>query len=324
VDWEKQSVLITGVDGFIGSHLAKRLLESGARVNGISRRELIAGKSGLMVWELQNKITNYIGDVAEKEFVNEVIHESKPQWIFHLAAQAIVSKGQGSPLDTFQTNVAGSLNMVVLSQDNLNLKGIIVASSDKAYGNSDILPYTEGVPLRGGAIYDTSKACADMLSSCLSTWMDIPLGITRCANTYGPGDLNFSRIIPESMREIAAGRPPVIRGDGLHERDFIYIDDVVSGYLRIAEYIAINKPRGEAFNLGTGVSTRVVDLVNQILSLDKSGIKSPQVLGEAKPAEISRQYVDWTKARKKLNWRPEYTLEEGLTKTLQWYMDYFR
>ena len=294
----------------------------GADVHGISRKIPINNESGLLLWGIADKISNHIGDVADQTFVKQVIEESSPHWIFHLAAQSIVSKGQTTPRTTFETNVHGTLNIISHSQISQNLSGIIVASSDKAYGNSLELPYVEDAPLRGGSIYDTSKACADLLANSYSTWLKIPLCITRCANIYGPGDLNFSRIVPDVLRELIAGRAPVIRGHGRHERDFVYIDDVVSGYLKIAQYLSENKVSGEPFNLGTGISTNIYDLVTMISKIYKSGEVTPLILGEEKPEEITKQYVNWEKAKAKLDWEPEFTLHEGLKATIDWYSNY--
>jgi CDP-glucose 4,6-dehydratase len=322
MDWEKQRILISGIDGFIGSHIAKRLVGLGSEIYGILKGEIVEGKSGILLWDIQDRIRNYIGDIADLSFVRHVLDESKPHWVFHLAAQSIVTEAQNYPLKTFQTNIVGTLNVLSACHNLNEFKGVIVASSDKAYGNSNELPYIESSPLRGGSVYDTSKACADLLSSCFSKWSNIQLGITRCANTFGPGDLNFSRIIPDVLREISAKRAPVIYGDGLHERDFIYVDDVVSGYLKIAEYMDVNVTKGETFNLGTGVPTKVKDIVNKIILLSALDIGRPKVLGRAKPAEISCQYVNSDKARTKLDWAPEYSLEEGLMKTIKWYLEY--
>jgi CDP-glucose 4,6-dehydratase len=324
MDWLGQRILITGIDGFIGSHLAKRFQVLGANVYGISRRTPVKGESGILLWNLQDKITNHIGDVTDTVFVKNVITESKPNWVFHLAAQSIVNEAQNNPQKTFHTNILGTLNMVSSCHYENAPQGIIVASSDKAYGHSDVLPYIESAPLRGGSVYDTSKACADMLSSCFSKWMRIPLAITRCANTYGPGDLNFSRIIPDVMYTIAGGRNPIIQGDGEHERDYIYIDDVISGYLKIVQYMNLNQINGDTFNIGTGLPTKVKDLVKTILHISDLDLDELTILNKEKPAEISRQFVDAGKARLELGWKPNYTLEDGLRITLKWYLNYLK
>lgn len=323
MQWASQKILITGVDGFIGSHLAKKLYDLKSDVTGIIRRPLRAGHSALLLHSLEDKIKTITGDVSDYGFVDNVIKTLQPRRVFHLAAQAIVGDGQQNPFQTFETNVRGTYNIISSALGLNPLPNIIIASSDKAYGNTEELPLTENMPLLGGSFYDTSKACADMISSSFAHWAKIPICITRCANTYGPGDLHFSRIIPDTIREILFGNVPCIRGDGKHERDYIFISDVVEGYLCAAKYLDDTRSTGEAFNLGTSQGTTVADLVDHILRISESPHLKPRIMGEEKPAEIKRQYVDNRKAQKLLNWRPSVELSKGLAITYQWYKEYF-
>lgn len=323
MQWASQKILITGVDGFIGSHLAKKLYELKSDVNGIIHRPLQEGHSALLLHRLEDKIKTITGDVSDYGFVEDVIQTLQPRWIFHLAAQAIVEDGQQDPFQTFETNVRGTYNVISSTLGLTPLPNIIVASSDKAYGNTKELPLTENMPLLGGSFYDTSKVCADIISRSYARWSRIPICVTRCANTYGPGDLHFSRIIPDTIREILQGIEPCIRGDGTHERDYIFISDVVEGYLRAAKYLDENRSSAEVFNFGTGKGTTVVDLVDHILRISGTQHLNPRIMSEDKPAEIKRQYVDNRKAQKLLNWRPYIELSEGLAITYKWYKNYF-
>lgn len=322
MEWNDQKVLITGIDGFIGSHLAKKLVGMKANVCGILHRSL-GDNSPLLLQKIENKVNTVIGDVSDTEFVKRAIQTFQPHWIFHLAAQSIVSEGQKNPFYTFETNVRGTYNIISSVHDLSDFMGIIVASSDKAYGNAKELPLIEKMPLLGGSIYDTSKACADLIACSYSKLHNIPLGVTRCANTYGPVDLHFSRIIPDTMREILRGNAPTIRGDGSHERDYIFISDIVDGYLQVANYLGKTRLPGEAFNLGTGQGTTVIELVDHILRINGKHHLKPIILGEDKPVEIKNQYLDAKKASELLSWHPTVTLSDGLSITYQWYRDYF-
>lgn len=320
--WDGLKVFISGIDGFVGSHIARVLLKKGAQVCGVLHKPVEIGKSGLLVWGITDSIRTYIGDIANKNFLESSLKNFNPQWIFHLAAQPIVTEAQINHFYTLETNVKGTYNLLYSASTVLKVDGIILASSDKAYGISPDLPITEKMPLRGGSIYDTSKACADLIASSYSKWLDLPLGITRCANIYGPGDLHFSRIVPGTIKALVSGNRPVIRGSGLHERDFIYIDDVVSGYLNLAEYVNENRIRGEAFNFGMGTPIKIKDIVQMIIDIENSDVKEAIILGKDSPAEIMKQTVDATKARDCLGWYPKVSLSDGLKRTIDWYHDY--
>lgn len=321
--WKESRVFITGVDGFVGSHLAKRFLSLGASVGGVLHKPVQEGESGLLVWGIADRVKTYIGDIANERFVEYALNDFNPHWIFHLAAQSIVTKAQRSPFLTYETNIKGTYSLLCSASILKELQGIILASSDKAYGESSELPYTEKTPLRGGSIYDTSKACGDLIASSAAKSFDLQLCITRCANIYGPGDLHFSRIVPDTVKAVVKGEHPVIRGSGLHERDFIYVDDAIAAYVFLAEYMQKNKVRGEGFNIGNEKSFRIADLVQMILDIGDSEGKKVIILGKETPAEITKQSMDATKARTYLGWNPQVPLAEGLKRTIDWYRGYF-
>ena len=321
--WEEVRVFITGIDGFVGSHIARALFSKGSHISGLLHKPIEKGKSRLLVWKIADIARNYIGDVTDKDCLESILVESNPQWIVHLAAQTIVAYGQANAYDTLETNIKGTYNILDIAAKLPEVRGIIVASSDKAYGSSLELPYTEEMPLRGGSIYDSSKACADLVTWSLAKRFDLPLCITRCANIYGPGDLHFSRIVPDTIQSVINGNAPVIRGSGKHERDFIYIDDVISGYLKLADYLNQHHVSGEAFNFGTGNAVRILDLVQMIINLSYSKIKASVILRQDNPAEIMKQCIDATKAQTLLRWTPHVSLPDGLKCTIDWYRTYF-
>jgi CDP-glucose 4,6-dehydratase len=322
MNWRNSRVLITGIDGFVGSHLANLLIEHGAIVGGILHKKPVPQNSGLMNWGITESVRQYVGNIVDEGFVKSVLDDYGADWVFHLAAQSIVTKAEESLFSTLETNIKGTYNLLSLSSEMPTLRGIIVASSDKAYGTQEELPYTEQLPLLGGAIYDTSKACADLIAQAMAHKMRVPLCVTRCANIYGPGDWHLSRIVPDTIQNIIHGKCPVIRGNGLHRRDFIYIDDAVSAYLKLAEYAEQAQAKGEAFNFGSGKAVRVIDIVHMIMEISGSGFEEPIILGKDNVAEIEHQYVDATKSRKLLGWNPKVSLSAGLEKTCDWYYDY--
>ncbi len=321
--WAGTKVFVTGVDGFVGANLARTLLHQGAEVSGLVHQPPQEGCSGLLTWGIAGAVHTWVGDVADEERLGAILAQARPQWIFHLAAQATISKAQDRAFETLQTNVAGTWNVVHLAARLPALEGIVVASSDKAYGSSPELPYREEMPLRGGSVYDSSKASADLIARTLAQRFNLPLAVTRCANIYGPGDLNFTRIVPDTIAALCRGDRPQIRGNGLHERDLIYIDDVVMAYLTLAARVRALRICGEAFNFGCGEAVRVIDLVHRIVDLSGAGIE-PVVLGADTPVEISRQRVDAAKARRLLGWSPAVPLDEGLRTTIHWYRELFR
>mgnify|MGYP001567294044 FL=1 len=310
-----KKILVTGADGFIGSHIAKVLADKRANVTTIVRD--VKKTSNLDVLNLRNKVNIIHGDLVNFHDCERTINEYDIQFVFHIAAQAIVGPANRSPLSTFESNIKGTWNILEACRLSKTVKGLIVASSDKAYGQQKKLPYTEESPLNGYYPYDASKACAEILARCYYMTYNLPLAITRNANTYGPADMNMSRIIPDVITTILRGEQPVIRSDGTPERDYMYIKDAVSAYLTLAENLHRKEIVGQAFNFGTSKPISVIDLYNKIIRLMGKNTK-PKILGEAKN-EIDRQYLAIDKVKKILKWQPKYTIDQGLKETIEWY-----
>jgi len=319
IKWKGNKVLVTGADGFIGSHVAKALIEKGAEVTTIVRD--IKRKNNIDILSLKGGINIVHGDLTIYENCQRTVNEYDIEFCFHIAAQAIVGPANRSPLSTFESNIKGTWNMLEACRASKTIKGLVVASSDKAYGQQKKLPYTEESPLSGYYPYDASKACSEMLARSYFMTYGLPLAITRNANTYGPADMNLSRIIPDMITTLLKNKVPVIRSDGSPERDYMYIKDAVRAYIVLAENLHRKEVLGQAFNFGTGRPISVLDLYKKIIGLMGKNIK-PKILGEAKN-EIDRQYLDSTKAKKVLDWKAEYGLDSGLKETIEWYRSYF-
>ena len=279
MNWKGMDVLVTGADGFIGSHIAKDLDEKGAEVVTIVRD--IKKSSNIDVLGLRDKITVVPGDLVNYADCERVINEYGVQFCFHIAAQAIVGPANRSPSSTFESNIKGTWNILEASRLSKTIKGLIIASSDKAYGQQKQLPYTEDSPLNGYFPYDASKACAEIIARCYFMTYNLPLAITRNANTYGPADMNMSRIIPDVITRILKNEQPVIRSDGTPERDYMYIKDAVNAYITLAENLHRKEVLGQAFNFGTGKPISVLDLYKKIIKLMGKDVE-PKILGEAK------------------------------------------
>ncbi|HDS09617.1 MAG TPA: NAD-dependent epimerase/dehydratase family protein [Firmicutes bacterium] len=309
------NVLVTGANGFLGSWLTDRLTKKSKTVVALIRDE--EPESNFYKLKLDKRVTVVRGDLLDYELILRALNEYEIDHVFHLAAQALVQVANRSPISTFKVNILGTIYLLEAARVYGNCSSIIVASSDKAYGKHKELPYKEDVKLNPEWPYDTSKACADLITRTYFNTYGLPTVTTRCANIYGGGDTNFSRIIPELMISIIEKRAPVIRSDGSPERDYIYYEDVVNAYITCAEDAYKNEVRGEAFNFGHNKPYSVLELVN--LSLKIGGLKlKPKILGKAK-GEIDKQFLDSTKARNILKWKPEFSLEQGLKLTLDWY-----
>lgn len=318
--WKDKEVLITGYEGFLGSHLTRTLLNFGARIWGLDivvhRKKTILSDGEL------NRVRIIKGSVTNFSLVSEIIKEGKIELIFHLAAETLVGKSLRKPLKTFSTNIKGTWQILEASKVSNTIKGIIVASSDKAYGDHKKLPYKEDTSLSGAHPYDVSKSCADLLSYMYFYTYGLPVCVTRCGNIFGPGDFNFSRIVPDTIRSIIMDKSLIIRSDGKFTRDYVYVTDVVNGYILLAEKMQKLKLFGEAFNFSDGDAISVLELVRKIY--DISGNKpNYRIIGTAK-CEIRHQHLSPKKARKVLSWKPSYTKQEGLKNALQWYREYFQ
>jgi len=319
--WDEKSVLVTGADGFIGSWIANTLVEKGANVSTILRD--IKKKNNIDILNLRDKINIINGNIIDYEVCSRLLNEYDIDIVFHIAAQAIVLSANKSPLSTFESNIKGTWNILEACRLNNSVKRIVIASSDKAYGQQKKLPYTEDSPLTGYFPYDASKACTDILARSYFKTYGLNLAVTRNANTYGPADMNFSRIIPDTIKSIIEGKQPVIRSDGTPERDYMFIKDSVSAYLTVAENLHRKEIAGEAFNFGSGNPISVLDLFKKILKLMGKENVDPKILSKAKN-EIDRQYLSIEKVKKLLDWNPKFTLDQGLKETVEWYQDHFK
>ncbi|MBU2560310.1 GDP-mannose 4,6-dehydratase, partial [archaeon] len=260
------------------------------------------------------------GDITDLATVERIFNEYEVNTCFHLAAQALVGVANRSPLSTFESNIKGTWNVLEAARNSKTFEGMVVASSDKAYGEHENLPYTEEFCLNALHPYDASKACADILARTYFNTYGLSVAVTRCANIYGGGDLNFSRIIPDTIQSILSDKPPIIRSDGTPVRDYMYIADAVGAYLTLAE--KLGKVKGEAFNFGTNSPIGVSELVDKIIKISGKTHLRPIIKGEAK-GEINMQYLKSEKAANLLGWKPKYSLEEGLKETIAWYDKYF-
>jgi CDP-glucose 4,6-dehydratase len=316
------TALVTGAHGFVASHLVSALLDRGDGVRVLDRPDPriadVGGPrlSGLDLLGLRGEVDLAEGDLRDAEAVSTAVAGCDS--VFHLAAQTIVGVARESPLETLEVNVRGAWNVFEACRAHGTAR-VVFASSDKAYGTSPELPYREDFPLRASYPYDASKAAADVIARSYAHAYGVPLAVTRFANIYGGGDLNFSRLIPETAIAVLDGRPPVIRSDGTPERDFLHVDDAVSAYLAIEGALESGGARGEAFNAGGESPHSVREVVDLIADASGADIE-PEYLGTGTPdGEIDRQFVDSTKLRELTGWRPEVDLRTGLRGTLDWY-----
>lgn len=320
MQWKNTPVLVTGCTGLLGSWLCKELIRRNARVVGLIRDWV--PKSALIKDRYIDEMDIVRGDICDFQTMERVINEYEIEVVFHLAAQTIVEIANRNPLSTFESNIKGTWNILEACRRVPTVKKIIVASSDKAYGDQPVLPYDESMPLQGTHPYDVSKSCADLIAKTYHTTYGTPVCITRCGNFYGGGDLNFNRLVPGTIRALLNDEQPVIRSDGSYIRDYFYVEDGVHAYLHLAEKMDDKKILGEAFNFSNELQISVLELVEKIISLmGKENIK-PKVMGTARN-EIIHQSLSAEKARKMLEWAPAYTLDEALERTIDWYKKFF-
>ena len=321
MSWTSRRVFVTGATGIVGSWLVKRLLDLGASVVALVRD-----------WDPQTELVRS-GDIMRTSVVNgrledygtleRAINEHEVDTVFHLGAQPIVTTALRNPLPTFESNIRGSYNLLEACRVHRTLvKRVVIASSDKAYGDGPRLPYTEDMPANGRHPYDVSKSCTDLLSLAYAHTYDLPVAVARCGNIYGGGDLNWSRIVPGTVRSLHHGERPTIRSNGLFTRDYIYVKDVVDGYVRLAERCTEDGVRGEAFNFSPETKVTVLEMARLIQRLMQRDDLEPVILDEAR-AEIRDQYLDSAKARTRLEWTPRRNLEAGLLETISWYREFF-
>lgn len=318
----QRTVLVTGATGLVGSWLCRRLVEDGARVVALVRdwdpqSEFI--RSGTI-----KRCTVVAGCLEDYPTLVRAITEHRTDTVFHLGAQAIVGTALISPLATFETNIRGTYNLLEACRVHRELVArVVVASSDKAYGRSDQLPYTEAMPVNGRHPYDVSKSCADLLAQTYAASYGLNLAVARCGNIYGGGDLNWSRIVPGTIRSVLEGKRPVLRSDGSFVRDYLYVEDVVDAYLALAEAAGRPGVRGEAFNFSPQHPLTVLEITRAVLAaMDRADLQ-PVILASARD-EIKDQYLDAGKAARLLGWEPRYGLEDGLEATVAWYRTFMR
>jgi CDP-glucose 4,6-dehydratase len=318
--WRDRPVLVTGGTGLVGGWLGKRLLAAGANVVCLVR-DWVPQSEAVRARTL-DRVRVVRGDVRDQSLLERTLGEYEIDTVLHLAAQAIVGVANRNPVSTFETNIQGTWSLLEACRHSPTVKQIVVASSDKAYGDQEKLPYDEDAPLQGRHPYDVSKSCTDLIAHSYASAFGLPVAITRCGNFYGGGDLNWNRIVPGTIRSILRGQRPVIRSDGNYVRDYFYVEDGAAVYMMLAECLAARPElRGEAFNFSNELQVTVLDLVDRIRVLMGSELR-PDVRNEASN-EIRHQYLTAAKARALLGWSPLFTLDEGLERTVAWYKEFF-
>lgn len=314
--WKNRNVLVTGATGLLGSTLTQDLLERGANVICLIRDHVPS--SGLMRSRLFNQVVCVSGSLEDYSTVLRAVNEYEVDTVFHLGAQTIVGTASRSALSTFESNIRGTWTLLeACRQCAKKVERVLVASSDKAYGEHEKLPYTEDTPLVGRYPYDVSKSCADLITLSYFHSYRLPVAVTRCGNLFGGGDLNFSRLIPGTIRSALNNEPPVIRSDGQYVRDYFYVRDASLAYICLAEAMP-SDVIGQAFNFGNETPVTVLEIVRRILHLMQSGYLQPVILNESSN-EIRKQFLDCSKARKVLGWTPRYALNDALLETIAWY-----
>jgi CDP-glucose 4,6-dehydratase len=317
--WRDRPVLVTGATGLLGGWLTRRLADSGADVVCLVRDWI--PQSELARARVIERVKVVRGDVRGREVLERTLGEYEIDTVLHLAAQTIVGIANRNPLSTFESNIQGTWNLLEACRRSPTVKAIVTASSDKAYGEHQALPYTEDTPLQGQHPYDASKSCADLIAQCYGATYNVPVAITRCGNFYGGGDLNWNRIVPGTIRSVLRGERPVIRSDGQFVRDYFYVEDGAAAYMLLAERLRENPElRGAAFNFSNEIQITVLELVGKILAKMGAALE-PDIRNEASH-EIRHQYLSAAKARRMLDWAPLFTMEEGLERTIAWYREF--
>lgn len=315
--WKGRSVLVTGATGLLGSAMTAELIRLGADVVCLVR-DWVPGSELVRSGDLaRSRVVR--GDLTDLEVVLRALNEHEVDTVFHLGAQTIVGTASRSPLSTFESNVRGT--WLLLEACRLlapRIERVVVASSDKAYGAQAKLPYTEETPLAGRFPYDVSKSCTDLISLSYHHSYGVPVAITRCGNLYGGGDLNWSRLVPGTIRSALRGERPVVRSDGTYVRDYFYVKDAVGAYLLLAERMAGDGLAGRAFNFGNETPVTVLELVDRVLAATGRTDLVPDVRSEAS-REIREQYLDCSLAKRTLGWKPSWSLDQGLAETVEWY-----
>jgi CDP-glucose 4,6-dehydratase len=319
--WQDRPTLVTGATGLLGGWLLRRLVDQGADVVCLVRDWV--PQSEMVRNRLIEQVKVVRGDIRDQAHLERVLGEYEIDMVFHLAAQTIVSIANRNPISTLETNIGGTWALLEACRRSPSVKQVVVASSDKAYGDQQRLPYDEKTPLEGQHPYDVSKSCADLIAHTYAKTYDLPVVVTRCGNFYGGGDLNWNRIVPGTIRSVLRGQRPVIRSDGNYVRDYFYVEDGAAAYMLLAEQLAARPElRGEAFNFSNELQVTVLELVQRILARMESDLK-PDVRNEA-TNEIRHQYLSAAKSRSLLGWSPLFTMDQGLESTISWYREFFK
>ncbi len=319
--WRGRRVFITGCTGFLGSWLTAALLERGAAVVGLVRQQ--EPESQLVRSGLIGQVEQVSGELLDYALLRQTLVECAIDTVFHLAGQTIVGVANREPVATFETNIRGTWLLLEAARQTPTVRGIVVASSEKAYGEQSNLPYREEFPLQGRHPYEVSKSCADLIAQSFAHTYGQAIAVTRCSNLYGGGDLNWNRLIPGTIRSLLSGQQPVIRSDGSFRRDYLYVADAVRGYLMLAERLTEPEVRGQPFNLGSGCPVSALDVVRTIVALSGHPEWEPIILNEVKH-EIQDEYLSPDKAALAVGWQPQYSLEAGLEEAMRWYRAYLR
>jgi CDP-glucose 4,6-dehydratase len=315
--WRDRNVYVTGATGLLGSWLARELLDRGATVVCLVR-DWMPDSEAVEAGTL-SRCRLVHGDLADFELQLRTLNEYEIDTIFHLGAQTIVGTASRSTLSTFESNIRGTWTLLEAARHlGPRIQRIVVASSDKAYGPHEQLPYREDAPLIGRFPYDVSKSCADLIAQAYFHSYALPITVTRCGNLYGGGDLNFNRLVPGTIRSALRDESPVIRSDGSYIRDYFFVRDAVDAYLHLAERMSCDGITGEAFNFGTETPLSVVEMARRVLAVMGKSSLELTILNQA-TNEIPRQYLDCTKARTRLGWQPRHSLESSLAETVGWY-----
>ena len=315
--WKDRNVFITGCTGFLGWWLTDELVKQGANVVGLVRD--LVPQAPFYLAGLDKKITVVHGALEDYDTIERAINEHHIDTVFHLGAQAIVGVANRNPMSTFEANIKGTWVLLEACRRNALVTRVVIASSDKAYGDHDVLPYDETFALQGSHPYDVSKSCADLIASTYHNTYGTPVCITRCGNLFGPGDLHYDRIVPGTMRDIAQNRRPIIRSDGSPKRDYVFVKDIAAAYMTLAEHMENKDIHGKAYNFGTGEPLSVLEFIRLILKAANREDLQPDVQNTAQ-GEILHQYLSSDLAKTTLNWKPAASVVERLAETYEWYL----
>lgn len=324
--WSNKNVFITGATGLVGSWLTKFMVDKGSNVTILVRDQIpksILWSSSLDFSYIAENLNVVRGELEDYLLLERILNEYEIEVVFHLGAQTVVSIANCNPLSTFESNIRGTYNLLEACRRTSTIKCVVVASSDKAYGAQNNLPYDEKTPLQGTHPYDVSKSCADLLAYTYYNTYNLPICITRCGNFYGPGDLNFNRIIPGTIQSLLNGERPVIRSDGSFIRDYFYVKDGALAYILLAEQMILNPSIcGEAYNFSNEIQVTVLNIVEKISAI--LGAKVEPIIQNRVVNEIRNQYLSSKKAKEQLGWEPNFTLDSSLIETIEWYKGYFK